>query len=55
MAKLELGSGPAGTGSVAVENLVTGFSLQKKGAMAKSNLAGNIGGGLLKRFDVTFD
>jgi C-terminal processing protease CtpA/Prc len=23
--------------------------------MAKSNLAGNIGGGLLKRFDVTFD
>ena len=55
MAKLELGTGPAGTGSVAVENLVTGFSLQKKGAMAKSNLAGNIGGGLLKRFDVTFD
>ncbi len=55
MAKLELGTGPAGTGSIAVENLVTGFSLQKKGAMAKSNLAGNIGGGLLKRFDVTFD
>lgn len=55
MAKLELGTGPEGIGSVAVENLVTGFSLQKKGAMAKSNLAGNIGGGLLKRFDVTFD
>jgi hypothetical protein len=55
MGKLELGTGPAGTGSVTVENLVTGFSLQKKGAMAKSNLAGNIGGGLLKRFDVTFD
>ncbi|HEV7670314.1 MAG TPA: aspartyl protease family protein [Thermoanaerobaculia bacterium] len=53
--KLELGTGPAGTGSVAIENLVTGFSLQKKGAMAKSSLAGNIGGGLLKRFDVTFD
>lgn len=55
MAKLELGTGPAGTGLVAVENLVTGFSLQKKGAMARANLAGNIGGGLLKRFDVTFD
>ncbi len=55
LTKLELGTGPAGTGSVAIENLVTGFSLQKKGAMAKSNLAGNIGGGLLKRFDVTFD
>lgn len=55
MKKLELGTGPAGSGSVAVENLVTYFSLQKKGAMAKENLAGNIGGGLLKRFDVTFD
>ncbi|MEP7011846.1 MAG: PDZ domain-containing protein [Acidobacteriota bacterium] len=55
LGKLELGTGPEGTGSVSIENIVTGFSLQKKGAMAKSNLAGNIGGGLLKRFDVTFD
>ena len=52
VAKLELGTG---AGAISVPSVVTCLSLQKKGAFAKTNLAGNIGGGVLKRFDVSFD
>ncbi len=55
MGRIVLGEGPAGTGSVAMDDPVVGFSLQKKGALAQPHLAGNVGGGLLRRFDVTFD
>src|SRR5579863_8773782 len=40
---------------VDVPGVVTGLSLDSAGAMADPGEAGNIGGGLLKRFDVTFD
>jgi predicted aspartyl protease len=42
-------------GTVDVENPLTLLSTDKGGAMAEGNLAGNIGGGVLKRFVITFD
>jgi hypothetical protein len=38
-----------------VPGVVTGLSLDTSGAMADPGQAGNIGGGVLKRFTVTFD
>ena len=38
-----------------VDRPVTGMGLDKGGALADPSLAGNIGGGILKRFVVTFD
>jgi C-terminal processing protease CtpA/Prc len=40
---------------VRIPNVVTSLSLQKKGAFASPAYQGNIGGGTLKRFIVTFD
>ena len=48
-------SGEVKLGSVAVPQVVTSLSLQKKGAFASASYQGNVGGGLLKRFVVTFD
>ena len=42
-------------GSVQIPNVVTSLSQQKKGAFATPAYQGNIGGGILKRFVVTFD
>jgi hypothetical protein len=42
-------------GSVAVPQVVTSLSLQKRGAFSSASYQGNVGGGLLKRFVVTFD
>jgi aspartyl protease/PDZ domain-containing protein len=42
-------------GSIVVPNVVTNLSTDTMGAMADPSLAGNIGGGVLKRFTVTFD
>lgn len=42
-------------GSVEVPAPVTDLALVEKGALANRYLAGNVGGGVLKRFDVTFD
>jgi hypothetical protein len=42
-------------GSVKVENVVASLSTQDKGAFAGSDYSANIGGGVLKRFVVTFD
>ena len=42
-------------GSVEVKNVVTTLATQTKGAFATDNYQGNIGGGILKRFVVTFD
>jgi hypothetical protein len=42
-------------GALHVDDIVTELSTQKKGAFADPSYAGNIGGGLLKRFMVTFD
>jgi S1-C subfamily serine protease len=42
-------------GSVAVDNIVVTMANQIKGAFAGSDYSGNIGGGILKRFVVTFD
>jgi hypothetical protein len=42
-------------GSISLPHNVTLLSTDKKGAMASSDLAGNIGGGVLKQFVVTFD
>lgn len=42
-------------GSVKIPGVVTSFSTQKKGAFADASYQGNIGGGVLKRFVVTFD
>mgnify|MGYP001342019975 CR=1 FL=1 len=42
-------------GEVAVPAPVTDIALTEKGAFANPYLAGNVGGGVLKRFDVTFD
>ncbi len=41
--------------SIAVENPVVGMGTDKAGAFADPTIAGNIGGGILKRFVVTFD
>ncbi len=38
-----------------VREPVTSLSVQEAGAFAASDLAGNIGGGILKRFDLTLD
>lgn len=42
-------------GSVKIPDVVTALSLQQKGAFATPSYQGNIGGGILKRFVVTFD
>jgi hypothetical protein len=42
-------------GSVAVENPVTELSLQSHGAFTSPYVAGNVGAGVLKRFNITFD
>lgn len=42
-------------GSVQLPDIVTSLSQQKKGAFATPAYQGNIGGGILKRFVVTFD
>ncbi|MCP4902859.1 MAG: PDZ domain-containing protein, partial [bacterium] len=42
-------------GEVEIPDVVTAFSQQQEGAFADTYLAGNIGGGVLKRFTVTFD
>lgn len=42
-------------GTVEVDGPVTGFGADKAGAFADPSLSGNIGGGILKRFVVTFD
>ncbi|HEY5094702.1 MAG TPA: aspartyl protease family protein [Candidatus Eremiobacteraceae bacterium] len=42
-------------GSVDVPNVITNLSTDTMGAMADSSVAGNLGGGVLKRFTVTFD
>ena len=42
-------------GPVKIPGVVTALSLQKKGSFASPAYQGNIGGGILKRFVVTFD
>ncbi len=42
-------------GGIRVDNPVVHLSLQKKGALSNPYLAGNVGGGVLKRFTATFD
>jgi hypothetical protein len=42
-------------GNVTVGNLLTELSLQKKGAFTDPYVAGNVGGGVLKRFNIIFD
>lgn len=42
-------------GPFEIDGSVTRFSLQKAGAFAASDTAGNIGGAILKQFTVTFD
>ena len=42
-------------GSVAIENVVATLTNQDKGAFAGNDYQGNVGGGILKRFIVTFD
>lgn len=42
-------------GSVEIHNPVTGLTLQKKGALTSQYVAGNVGAGVLKRFNITFD
>jgi len=42
-------------GPVKIDNVVTSMSTQDKGAFAGNDYQGNIGGGILKRFTVTFD
>jgi len=42
-------------GTVEVPLPVTDMALSQKGAFANRYLAGNVGGGVLRRFDVTFD
>lgn len=42
-------------GSVTVANLVAEISLQKKGAFTDPYVAGNVGAGVLKRFNIIFD
>jgi len=49
---LQLGTNRA---SVEVHNPVTELSLQSKGAFTSPYYAGNVGGGVLKRFNITFD
>jgi aspartyl protease/PDZ domain-containing protein len=42
-------------GDVSVKNPVTELSLQKGGAFVDPYVAGNVGAGVLKRFNITFD
>ena len=42
-------------GPVKISGVVTALSLQEKGSFASPSYQGNIGGGVLKRFVVTFD
>ena len=42
-------------GKVEVRNPITELTLQKKGAFSSAYVAGNVGAGVLKRFNVTFD
>jgi hypothetical protein len=42
-------------GGIEVDHPVTGFGTDKKGAFADPTNSGNIGGGILKRYVVTFD
>jgi PDZ domain/Aspartyl protease len=42
-------------GAVQFSNIIAEFSSAKKGAFADPTYAGNVGGGLLKRYTVTFD
>jgi len=42
-------------GKVEIHNPVTELSLQKKGAFVSPYVAGNVGAGVLKRFNITFD
>lgn len=42
-------------GGVEVHNPVTELSLQSKGAFSSPYVAGNVGAGVLKRFNITFD
>lgn len=42
-------------GPVTIPNVVASFSVQKKGAFSDASYQGNVGGGILKRFIVTFD
>lgn len=42
-------------GDVTIESPVTELSLQKKGAFTDPYVAGNVGAGVLKRFNVVFD
>lgn len=42
-------------GSIDVPNVVTSLSTDKMGAMSDPSISGNVGGGFLKRFIVTFD
>ena len=42
-------------GSIEIPGIVTTFADQDKGAFAGSDYSGNVGGGILKRFVVTFD
>lgn len=42
-------------GGIEVDHPVTGFGADKAGAFADPSISGNIGGGILKRFAVTFD
>jgi hypothetical protein len=42
-------------GPITIENVVTSLATQDKGAFSGSDYSGNVGGGILKRFVVTFD
>jgi hypothetical protein len=42
-------------GPVTIEGIVTALASQDKGAFSGSDYSGNVGGGILKRFIVTFD
>jgi hypothetical protein len=42
-------------GPFEIDGAVTRFSLQKAGAFAANDVAGNVGGAILKQFTVTFD
>jgi hypothetical protein len=42
-------------GDVPVQSPVTEISLQQKGALVSPYVAGNVGAGVLKRFNITFD
>lgn len=47
--------GDAGSGHISVDGIAGDMYLGDKGAFADPNLDGNLGGGVLRRFDVAFD